>query len=208
MLGMLFPQIRYHSAQISIGVNQYKQPKSLSIKISEDLKPKLVGYYRNRPALDSAQPCSYWLWRFMVCRDDIFVDECRHHVFVVRLVGILLPFFTLFVVDGQTSCLGLFVVQEQFTKSHLKFKLYCNKFKLLVKARTYNSKPRLKFFFFLFEAMETQMSICLYVSEKQPEGRIWGEQTVGTGGYFNSTQNIDQAQDLVKTCSTIKHYIR
>lgn len=35
---MIFPQIRYHSAWISIGVNQHKQPKSLSIKISEDLK--------------------------------------------------------------------------------------------------------------------------------------------------------------------------
>lgn len=58
---MIFPQIRYHSAWISIGVNQHKQSKSLSIKISEDLKrvkaswlqralSSLVGYYRNRPA--------------------------------------------------------------------------------------------------------------------------------------------------------------
>lgn len=145
---MIFPQIRYHSAWISIGVNQHKQPKSLSIKISEDLKRVEASWLLQEQAgRDSAQPCSCWLWRFIVCRDDIFVAECRHHVFAVRLVGILLPFFTMFVEDGQTSCLGLFVVQEKFTKSNLKFKLYCNKCKLLVKARTYNSKPRFKFFF-------------------------------------------------------------
>lgn len=41
---MISPQIRYYSAWISIDVNQHKQPKSLSIKISEDLKRVKVSW--------------------------------------------------------------------------------------------------------------------------------------------------------------------